>query len=125
MKQIATINSIPSFTSIKIPIYINIHILKIFRQPDFTSGYIVFRVIRARNSSDRASILVQRSGTCANEKRFCKRADNLHWMFGEHDDLWAERNGFFDRRNRKNNSDGNEDLREFKKGILKMQNDVK
>lgn len=43
-------------------------------------------------------------------------------MFGEHDDLWAERNGFFDR---KNNSDGNEDLREFKKGILKMQNDVK
>lgn len=87
MKQIATINSISSFTSIKIPIYINIYILKIFRQPDFTSGYIVFRVIRARNGSDRASILVQRGGTCANEKRFCTRADNLHWMFGEHDDL--------------------------------------
>lgn len=39
----------------------------------------------------------------------------------EYDDLWAERerNDFFDRRNRKNKDDGNEDLRNFKRGILK------
>lgn len=40
----------------------------------------------------------------------------------EYDDLWAERerNDFFDRRNRKNKDDGNEDLRNFKYwGILK------
>lgn len=30
-----------------------------------------------------------------------------------------ERNDFFDRRNRKNKDDGNEDLRNFKRGILK------
>lgn len=30
-----------------------------------------------------------------------------------------ERNDFFDRRNRKNKDDGNEDLRNFKEGILK------
>lgn len=30
-----------------------------------------------------------------------------------------ERNDFFDGRNRKNKDDGNEDLRNFKEGILK------
>lgn len=39
----------------------------------------------------------------------------------EYDDLWAkrEKNDFFYRRNRKNKDDGNEDLRNFKEGILK------
>lgn len=62
------------------------------------------------------SVLVQRSGTCANEKRFCKRADNLHWTWWS---MSRERDDFFDRRNRKNKDDGNEDLRNFKEGILK------
>lgn len=41
------------------------------------------RFINARNGSDRASIVVQSSGTCANEKLFCNPADSLQWMPGE------------------------------------------
>lgn len=77
MKQITIINSI----FIYVHKNTNLHKYPHFEDSDsliLRLDTSCFDSCEQENSSDRASILVQRSGTCANEKRFCKRADNLH-----------------------------------------------